>query len=281
MSVSAITRLLALYRETGSLEARPRNAGRKPRLDEEKLQKIRERIKEQPDVSLHERIEELSLPVSAPAPCKTINGKLGLRRKKTAYAAERQRPEVAEQRSEWKAKQAELDTTRLVFLDESGVNISMTRLYGRAAQHQRVLEAVPDARFHRTTILSSVKLDGTTVPFVFEGALNGELFRADVTQCLAPSLKPGDIVIMDHLSSHKVSGVVEAIEAVGASVLFLPPYRPDLNPIELMGSKIKATLRTLKVRAKELLDEAIAQAFSGISLTDISGWFRHDGYVLH
>ena len=82
VSVSAITRLLALYRETGSLEARPRNAGRKPRLDEEKLQKIRERIKEQPDVSLHERIEELSLPVSAPAPCKTINGKLGLRRKK-------------------------------------------------------------------------------------------------------------------------------------------------------------------------------------------------------
>ena len=206
VSVSAITRLLALYRETGSLEARPRNAGRKPRLDEEKLQKIRERIKEQPDVSLHERIEELSLPVSAPALCKTINGKLGLRRKKTAYAAERQRPEVAEQRSEWKAKQAELDTTRLVFLDESGVNISMTRLYGRAAKHQRVLEAVPDARFHRTTILSSVKLDGTTVPFVFEGALNGELFRADVTQCLAPSLRPGDIVIMDNLSSHKVVG---------------------------------------------------------------------------
>jgi transposase len=86
---------------------------------------------------------------------------------------------------------------------------------------------------------------------------------------------------MDNLSSHKVSGVVEAIEAVGASVLFLPPYSPDLNPIELMWSKIKATLRKLKVRAKELLDQAIAQAFSGISLSDISGWFRHDGYALY
>ena len=169
----------------------------------------------------------------------------------------------------------------MLFLDESGVNTSMTRLYGRAAQHQRVVEAVPDARFHRTTILSSVRLDGTTVPLVFEGALNGDLFRAYVTQCLAPSLKPGDIVVMDNLSSHKVSGVVEAIEAVGASVLYLPPYSPDLNPIELMWSKIKATLRKLKVRAKALLDEAIVQAFSGISLTDISGWFKHDGYGLH
>ncbi|MDR2261390.1 MAG: transposase [Azoarcus sp.] len=98
----------------------------------------------------------------------------------------------------------------------------------------------PLARFHRTTILSSVRLNGTTVPLVFEGALNGELFRAYVAQCLAPSLRPGDIVVMDNLSSHKVSGVVEAIKALGVSVLFLPPYSPDLNPIERMRSKIKA-----------------------------------------
>jgi transposase len=100
-----------------------------------------------------------------------------------------------------------------------------------------------------------------------------------MTQWLAPSLKPGDVVVMDNLSSHKVSGVVEAIEAAGATPLFLPPYSPDLNPIELMGSKIKAILRKLKVRAKELLDEAIAQAFNSISTSDISGWFKHDGYA--
>jgi transposase len=156
----------------------------------------------------------------------------------------------------------------------------MTRLYGRAARHERVIEAVPDTRFHRTTILSSVRLDGTTIPFVFEGALNGDLFRAYVTQWLAPSLKPGDIVVMDNLSSHKVSGVKEAIEAAGASVLFLPPYSPDLNPIELLWSKLKAILRKLKVRAKELLDEAIAYAFDCVSLSDISGWFKHDGYAI-
>jgi transposase len=136
-------------------------------------------------------------------------------------------------------------------------------------------------KFHRTTILSSIRLDGTAIPLVFEGALNGELFRAYVRQCLAPSLKPGDIVVMDNLSSHQVSGVVETIEAVGATVLFLPPYSPDLNPIELMWSKIKAILRKLKVRAKELLDEAIARAFSAVSLSDIAGWFRQDGYALY
>jgi transposase len=161
------------------------------------------------------------------------------------------------------------------------VNTGMTRRYGRAAKHPRVIEAVPDTRFHRTTILSSIRQDGTTIPFVFEEALNGDLFRAYVAEWLVPSLKPGDIVVMDNLSSHKVSGMIEAIEAVGASVLFLPPYSPDLNPIELMGSKVKAILRKLKVRAKELLDEAIAYAFDCVSLSGISNGFKHDGYGLH
>lgn len=173
-----------------------------------------------------------------------------------------------------------LDANKLVFLDECGVNTGMTRLYGRALKQKRVIEAVPDTRFHRTTVLSSVRLDGTIVPFVFEGALNGDIFRVYITQLLAPSLKPGDIVIMDNLSSHKVSGIVEAIEDVGASAMFLPPYSPDLNPIELMWSKIKALLRKLKIRAKELLDDAIGSALSHISLSNISGWFRHDGYAL-
>jgi transposase len=180
VSVSAITRLLALYRETGSVEARSRQAGRKPGLDEQRLQKIIARIKEEPDISLKERIDEFSLPVSAPALCKTINHKLRLCRKKTAHAAEQQRPDVAQRRSEWKAKQSDFDTNRRVFLDESGGggNTGMTRRQGRAARHQRVIEAIPDTRFHRTTILSSIRQDGTTVPFVFEGALNGDLFRA-------------------------------------------------------------------------------------------------------
>jgi len=156
----------------------------------------------------------------------------------------------------------------------------MTRLYGRAPKHERVIDSVPDCRFHRTTILSSVRLDGNTVPVVFEGALNGELFLQYVRKFLAPTLRSGDIVVMDNLSSHKVSGVIEAIEAVGAKVAFLPPYSPDFNPIEMMWSKVKAILRKLKVRAKEMIVEAIAFALNSVSSSDIEGWFLHDGYQL-
>ena len=173
-----------------------------------------------------------------------------------------------------------MDSSKLVFLDESGVNTGMTRLYGRGPRNERVVDAVPDTRFHRTTILSSVRLDGTTVPCVFEGALNGELFREYIRKFLAPSLRQGDIVVMDNLSSHKVSGVVETIEAVGAKVMFLPPYSPDLNPIEMMWSKIKAILRRLKIRVKELLVDAIAFALDSVSPSDVAGWFSHDGYQL-
>ena len=163
------------------------------------LQRIKERIERQPDVTLRELKEEYSLPVSEAALCKTINKKLGLIRKKTGYAAEQDREDVCLQRLNWKTKQPELDSSRLIFLDESGVNTGMTRIYGRAASHQRNKEALPDIRFERTSVLSSVRLDGTMVPIVFEGALNGESFRAYVERMLAPSLKPGDIVVMDNL----------------------------------------------------------------------------------
>lgn len=179
----------------------------------------------------------------------------------------------------WKEQQLELDPSRLVFLDESGVNTGMTRIYGRAASHRRVREAMPDIRFERTSVLSTIRLDGAMVPMVFEGALNGELFKAYVEKMLAPSLRPGDIVIMDNLSSHKVSGIIETIEAAGAFVMYLPPYSPDLNPIELMWSKIKAILRKLKIRAKELLDQSIAFALESITIADIVAWFHHDGYT--
>lgn len=187
---------------------------------------------------------------------------------------------MRQKRKEWKEFQRTVNPEKLIFLDESGINTGMTRLYGRALKHQRVVDAVPDVRFHRTTILSSVRMDGTIIPCVFEEALNGDLFREYIKRFLVPALKTDDIVVMDNLSSHKVSGVVEAIEAVGAHVRFLPPYSPDFNPIELMWSKLKAILRKLKIRSKDLLDDAIATALDGVSISDITGWFFHDGYLL-
>lgn len=160
------------------------------------------------------------------------------------------------------------------------MNTDMTRLYGRASKNQRVKDAVPDVRFHRTTILSSVRMDGTLVPCVFDDSLNGDLFKGYVRQFLAPTLKPGDIVIMDNLSSHKVDGIAEAIEAAGAEIRYLPPYSPDFNPIELLWSKTKAILRKLKIRSADLLPDAIALALDAVSLLDIFHWFEHDGYCL-
>ena len=200
--------------------------------------------------------------------------------KKTVHAAEQDREDVKQKRKEWKQFQKTVNPQKLVFIDESGVNTGMTRLYGRALKNERVLDAVPDVRFARTTVLSSVRMDGTIVPCVFDDALNGDIFKEYIKQFLIPTLKPGDIIVMDNLSSHKVNGVVDMIEAVGAKVKFLPPYSPDFNPIELMWSKMKAIVRKLKIRSKEPLDDAIATALNDVSVPDIVNWFAHDGYAL-
>ena len=184
-------------------------------------------------------------------------------------------------RDEWQAAQPEMEINKLVFLDESGTNTGMTRLYGRAPSDERVVDYTPDVRFERTSILSSVRLNGDMVPFVYEGALNGDLFKAYISQCLVPTLSKGDIVIMDNLTSHKVKGVVESIIAVGAKVIFLPVYSPDFNPIELLWSKIKAYLRKIKARTKDLLEKAITEALDLITASDISAWFLKCGYSIH
>ena len=172
-----------------------------------------------------------------------------------------------------------MDIDKLVFLDESSINTGMTRLYGRSARGERIVDYAPDVRFRRTSILSSVRSNGDIVPLIFEGSLNGEIFKEYIAKFLAPTLKKGDIVILDNLTSHKVRGAIDSILAVGASVVYLPPYSPDLNPIEMMWSKIKACLRKTKARTNELLVKAIAQALDLITPLDILGWFAKDGYM--
>jgi len=171
-----------------------------------------------------------------------------------------------------------MDIDKLIFLDESSINTGMTRLYGRSSSNARVIDYTPDVRFERTSILSSIRANGEMVPLVFEGSLNGELFKEYISECLVPTLHEGDIVIMDNLSSHKVKGVMEAIIAAGANVVYLPPYSPDLNPIEMMWSKIKAYLRKVKARTNELLETAIAEALDRVTASDILAWFAENGY---
>lgn len=194
------------------------------------------------------------------------------------HASERDRVDVKAKRVVWNAMQSTMDAASLVFLDESGVNTNLTRQYGRSKGKERVMDSAPLNTPKTTTILSSVRADGTTIRKFFSGALNGEIFLKYIQEDLVPSLHPGDFVIMDNLRSHKVEGVKEAIESAGAFVLYLPPYSPDFNPIEMMWSKIKAILRKLKARTVEALLAALPYAFHAVSTDDIQGWFIAAGY---
>ena len=138
---------------------------------------------------------------------------------------------------------------------------------------------MPDARFERTSILATVRLSGVNAPITFKGTLNGELFALYVKYVLAPTLSAGDVVFLDNLSSHKVAGVLDPIYEKGAYVWFLPKYSPDLNPIELVWSKVKSVLRKLKARSFEELQVALKTALDAITLSDIKNWFKHDGYA--
>jgi transposase len=173
------------------------------------------------------------------------------------------------------------DVNRLKFLDESSAQINLTRLYGWAPTAERVVDAIPDQRGYNLTTVATLGLAGVLAAMSFEGAMTGEWFQVYVSQALAPTLQAGDMVVMDNLRAHKVSGIVELIRARGAEVLFLPPYSPDFNPIELCWSKVKATLRKAKARTREALQQAWADALQAVSTDDIAHWFAHRGYCVH
>jgi len=168
----------------------------------------------------------------------------------------------------------------LKFLDESGANLGLTRLCGRAAPGQRVVEATPGYSGPHYTLIATLGCKELTAPWIFEGPINSVAFAAYVRSQLLPTLRRGDIVVMDNLSAHTGETIRQLIEAQGARLEFLPPYSPDFNPIELCWSKVKAVLRAAKARTFEALVEAVAKALRSISFTEIQNWFAHCGYVL-
>lgn len=157
----------------------------------------------------------------------------------------------------------------------------MTRRYGRAKPSCRVHDAVPRNHGRNITILGTLSCYGLNAVMTVEGAVDATVFRAYVEQVLVPTLKPGDVIVMDNLSVHKVFGVEETIQAAGASVIYLPPYSPDLSPIEPCWSKIKQKLRSAKARTRQALDMALAKIIGRISNSDARGWFNHCGYPIH
>lgn len=178
----------------------------------------------------------------------------------------------------WWKDLAEVDIGRLVFLDEAGAKTNMIRLYGRTLGGQRLMDAAPHGHWGTTTMLSSLRLEGAPAAMVIEGATDTAVFLAYVERVLVPSLRSGDIVVMDNLAPHKNPTVAEMIQAAGADVWYLPAYSPDFNPIERMWSKVKALLRKARARTLEALTDAIGRALASVTRADAAGWFKSCGY---
>jgi transposase len=198
--------------------------------------------------------------------------------KKTLHAAEQDRPDVKAAREAWRENQASLDPAHLVFIDETATATNMTRLRGRSVEGQRLVGKTPHGHRKTTTFVAALRNDGITAPLVIDGAMNGETFVQYVEQFLVPTLTPKDIVVMDNLSVHKVAGVKQAIESAGASVLYLPPYSPDLNPIEMVFSKLKALLRKASERTVGKLWDRIGELLATFSSQECQNYLAHQGY---
>jgi transposase len=167
---------------------------------------------------------------------------------------------------------------KLVFIDETGASTKMARLRGRSPRGERCRAAIPHGHWKTTTLVAGLRLDGLTAPMVIDGAMNGEAFAAYAETFLAPTLAPGDVVILDNLPAHKVSGARAAIERAGATLLFLPPYSPDFNPIEQVFAKLKALLRKAAARTLEALQTAIASALDAFPPQECANYFTNSGY---
>jgi transposase len=181
-------------------------------------------------------------------------------------------------RQDWEQSLPGVDVEKLVFLDESAVNTAMARECGRCPRGERLVDSAPAGLWQTSTLVAAIRLDGVVAPMVIDGPLNGESFADYVELSLAPELEPGDIVVMDNLPVHKNKRVAEAVAAIGCTLVFLPPYSPDLSPIENMWSKVKAILRKAAARTFDAVVDATGDALRAITTEDCDGYFRNCGY---
>lgn len=186
---------------------------------------------------------------------------------------------MARARRRWMREQGMFDPGRLVFLDETSANTKMVRLHGRCARGERLVGHVPQGHWKTITFVAALRQSGMRAALTIDGAMTGKKFLADVERRLAPTLKRGDIVMIDNLPAHKAAGVRQAIEARGATLRYLPKYSPDLNPIEMSFSKLKAHLRKATERTIPRLRRRIHRFAAALPATEASNYFRHAGYA--
>lgn len=264
--------------KTGRIDPLPHGGGFRPKITPEIEQKMREFLQKCPDATLEEIRNACEIAASLAAICKRLQ-RMGLpRKKKSFHATEQDRPDVQEKRRKWKLKTARADVKRFVFIDQTGINTRMHRDYGRAPKGVRVIGSVPDKHYQNSTVMGAMRLDGSVESFVYDGGTDIPTMLTFIQNVLAPQLKSGDIVIWDNLRTHLSPSVIEAIQQTGAKVWALPPYSPDLNPIEELWSKVKTYLKKTAARSKDLLINGLQSALETITTSDIMNWFVHSGY---
>jgi len=194
-------------------------------------------------------------------------------------AREQDRPDISRHRGRWRAYQGLIDPRRLIFIDETWTKTNMTRLCGWAAKGRRLVDKVPHGHWKTATFLAALRSDRIDAPCLFDGPINGERFKAYVEQFLVPTLKPGDVVILDNLGSHKGKAVRRAIRDVGARLVFLPKYSPDLNPIEQLFAKVKAFVRKRAPRSFDAISNDLADAIQAVSPEECANYLVNAGYA--
>jgi transposase len=272
-----VRRLCQRFRETGSLAPKPHGGGPARKLAAHEAA-LRRAVREHPDATPAEHRARLTLPVSRVTVWRTLRRLRLTRKKKSVRAAEQDRPDVAAARHQWPGRLAGVSPADLVFLDETGANTALQRTHGYGPVGERVVAAAPFKRWRGVTFVGALTGGGLAAPWAFEGAMNGALFSAYVEQVLVPALRPGMVVVMDNLACHKVAGIEAAIRSAGCRLEYLPPYSPDLNPIENAFSKLKRKLRDWAARTTGGIFAALRQIVPRFQPAECLNYFRHCGY---
>ncbi|WP_375428947.1 IS630 family transposase [uncultured Sphingomonas sp.] len=284
VSAASAVRWAALQRDHGKPAAKPQGGDTRSANTEAKAARIWALYEATPDITLAELRAALAaegVAVAVSTLWRFFARHDHTRKKKTGHAQEQDRPDVLSAREAWFDGQLDLDPETLIFVDETGASTKMARRYGRAPRGERLRMAVPHGHWMTTTFVGGLRLSGMTAPLVIDGPMTGTWFEAWVSQALAPTLKPGDVVILDNLPAHKSAAARIAIEAKGARLLFLPPYSPDFNPIENAFAKLKALLRKAAARTVDDLSRAIGNAIDIFTPAECANYFAAAGYDVY
>jgi len=273
ISLKTVSRWLRRRRLTGSIAPRPHGGGRRPAVDGPDAERLEDLRRRRPDATLDELSAGLGLGCSRMAVFRALRRLRISRKRKGKHASERDTPRVRRRRRAFRRRVARMDPDDLVYVDETGATTAMTRSYGRAPIGERVEGVVP-GHWKSVTLVVGMRRSGVISPMAFAGAMDAPTFESYVEQVLVPELHPGDVVVWDNLRPHQGAEASRLVRRAGARLMRLPPYSPDLAPIEKMFSKVEEALRSAGARTTEALYEAMDRALKSVRGRDILGWFQ-------